>query len=243
MQRFFKRLLTPTLIICISITLATTVAGQYSRGNSPYSRFGLGDLSGSMFTPSASMGGGLAATYRSYWDVNLTNPASLGKLRYTAFQLGINYQHDEMSENKTGEIAQADNGNLTYISLAFPITKSWEIMRDTLRRGVPIQWGMGFNLMPYTNVSYDVAVTREVNTIDSILFNYTGAGSKYRVNWSNGFTYKGLSVGVNMGLLFGKVSNSTYINFQDSSNLLSFDDHYTIHKGTGRHTNDRVDKN
>ncbi|MCH2022087.1 MAG: hypothetical protein MK207_06355 [Saprospiraceae bacterium] len=229
MKRFFKQFLSPILIMGLNITLVTTSIGQYARGNSPYSRYGLGDLSGSMFTPNSSMGGGLCATYRSFWDVNLTNPASLGKLRYTAFQLGINYEHNEMSE-KTGEYAQADNGNLTYVSLAFPITKSWEIIRDTLRRGIPIQWGMGFNLMPYTNVSYDVSVTRKVSSIDSVLFNYTGEGNKYRVNWSNGFTYKGFSLGGNVGLIFGKLSNSTFINFQDSSNKYSYDDQYTVNE-------------
>ena len=117
------------------ITLGTTLVAQYSRGNSPYSRYGLGDLTGSLFTVNGSMGGGLAGTYRSYWDVNLSNPAGLGMLRFTSFQIGLDYRHSELSENSTNQTAQADNGNLTYISLAFPITRSWEVMMDTLRRG------------------------------------------------------------------------------------------------------------
>ncbi len=202
--------------------------GQYARGNSPYSRYGLGDLRGSLFTPNASMSGGLSATYRSYWDINLANPASLGKLRFTSFQLGIDYQHSELSEKNTGKTAQADNGNLSYISMAFPITKSWEVMRDTLRRGVPVQWGMGFSLSPYSFVNYDVSVIREVAGIEDIRFNYTGEGAKYRVNWSNGFTYKGISAGANLGLLFGKISNSTYIDFQDSTHSTAFDEQFVV---------------
>lgn len=224
MQQLFKQLFTPSLILCLLGIMVTTSFGQYSRGNSPYSRYGLGDLKGLLFAPNASMSGGLAATYRSYWDVNLTNPASLGKLRYTSFQLGLDYQHSELSEKNTGLTAQADNGNLTYISLAFPITKSWEVMRDTLRRGVPIQWGMGFSLMPYSQVNYDVAVVRKVGAVPNVEFNYKGEGNKYRVNWSNGITYKGFSVGANLGLLFGKIDNSTIINFKDSAYIFAYDE-------------------
>lgn len=227
MQQLFKQTfrptLTPVLILLLMGSMMNTSLGQYARGNSPYSRYGLGDLRSTFFAPNASMSGGLASTYRSYWDVNLTNPASLGKLRFTAFQLGIDYQHSELSEKSTGLSAVADNANLSYITLAFPITKSWEVMRDTLRRGVPIQWGMAFSLMPYSFVNYDVSVKRTVETIPNVLFNYTGNGNKYRVNWSNGFSYKGISAGANLGLLFGKTSNSTYINFKDSAYAISYD--------------------
>jgi hypothetical protein len=212
------------LAFFLLITLGTTVMAQYSRGNSPYSRYGLGDLTGSLFTVNGSMGGGLAGTYRSYWDVNLSNPAGLGMLRFTSFQIGLDYRHSELSENSTNQTAQADNGNLTYISLAFPITRSWEVMMDTLRRGAAVQWGMGFSLSPYSFVGYDVEVFRTINDIPDIRYNYKGEGSKYRVNWSNGITYKGFSIGANVGLLFGKISNTTFIDFQDSTHSLAFDD-------------------
>lgn len=228
MQQLFKQTFTPFLVLLLIGTMVTASFGQYSRGNSPYSRYGLGDLKGSLFTPNASMSGGLSATYRSYWDINLANPASLGKLRYASFQLGLDYRHSVLSEKSTGLTSQADNGNLTYLTLAFPITKSWEIMRDTLRRGVPVQWGMAFSLMPYSEVNYDVAVTRDVGSIQNVLFNYTGEGNKYRVNWSNGVTYKGFSAGLNAGLLFGKISNSTYIDFQDSAYALAYDEQLLV---------------
>ncbi len=63
------------------LAISLEASAQYARGNSPYSRYGLGDLRGSNFAPNAAMSGGQAAIYRSYWDVNLANPASYGKLR------------------------------------------------------------------------------------------------------------------------------------------------------------------
>ena len=114
-------------LIVLLTSMQSPVQAQYARGNSPYSKYGLGDLFSGMLPVNQSMAGAMAATYRDYWGVNLVNPASLGKLRFTAFQLGLNYEHHELSERSTGLTAQADNGNLTSISLAFPITKSWEV--------------------------------------------------------------------------------------------------------------------
>ncbi len=226
MQRILNPIIKYTFVALLLVATSSIIQAQYAKGNSPYSRYGFGDLSNGMLVANQSMGGGMAATYRNFWNVNLVNPASLGSLRFTAFQLGINYEHHALSEKNTGLTAVADNGNLNYISLAFPITKSWEILKDTLRRGVPIQWGMGFSLLPYSSRNYDVSVKRTVGTIPNVKFNYKGSGNKYRVNWANGFTYKGLSAGANIGLLFGKVSNSTIIDFQDSSYILGYDERF-----------------
>ena len=182
MLKHFKQPYILLFTLLLILSYAELAQGQYARGYSPYSRYGLGDLSGSLFAPNASMSGGLSATYRSYWDYNLANPASLGKLRFTSFQVGIDYQHSELTEKNTNKTAQADNGNLSYVSLAFPITKSWEVMRDTLRRGVPVQWGMGVSLTPYSFVNYDVSLVSQVAGIDDVRFNYTGEAAKYRVN-------------------------------------------------------------
>ncbi len=96
-------------------------------------------------------------------------------------------------------------------------------MRDTLRREIPIQWGMGFSLVPYSNVGYDVAVTRNLTGVDDVEFNYTGEGNKYRVNWSNGITYKGFSAGANLGLLFGQITNREIVRFNDPAYIYDYD--------------------
>lgn len=225
MHRIFYPFTASTLLLMLALLLGiTTVEAQYARGNSPYSRYGFGDLASSMMITDQSMGGGMAATQRSYWNVNLVNPASLGQLHRTAFQVGLNYEHHALNEKSTGLSATANNGNLSYLSLAFPITKSWQVRGDTLRRGEPVQWGMGFSLMPYSSRSYDVSVVRSVGDIPNVNFNYQGNGNRYRINWSNGVTYKGLSVGANVGLLFGQVNDITSIDFQDSSYVFGYDE-------------------
>jgi len=224
MHRLFGHIITTLILTLLTVVSIEDAKAQYAKGNSPYSRYGFGDLHSNMLLPNQSMSGGMAATYRNFWNINLVNPASLGQLRFTSFQVGLNYEHHELHEKSTGLYARADNGNLGYLSLAFPITKSWKIRRDTLRRGAPVQWGMGVSLMPYSTTTYDVTVLRDVGTIPNVEFNYTGNGTRYRVNWSNGVTYKGISAGANLGLLFGKLTNTTAIDFQDSSYSLAFDE-------------------
>ncbi|MCP4443245.1 MAG: hypothetical protein GY810_30445 [Aureispira sp.] len=212
------------LLILVCLSSVQLMSGQYIKSNSPYSRYGLGDLHSLNFAGTSSMAGGMGATYRSYWETNLTNPASLSKLRFTSFEVGLFYKHSELSERNTGLKAKSDDGNLANLSLAFPITRSWEIMRDTLRRGVPVQWGMAFSLTPFSTTSYDVSVSRGLAGIDTVNYNYLGTGNLYRVNWGNGLGYKGFSLGFNLGMVFGKNTYISNISFQDSSYNYGFDE-------------------
>lgn len=204
------------LLLFISQGSTLVEAQSYTRRNSPYSRYGLGDMFGTQFTPQLSTGGAFAATYNSVWDVNLTNPASLAQLQSTTFDVGLFYKHSQLTES-TGQKAAANDGNMAYLSLSFPITRSWEIETDTLRRGIPIQWGMGFSLLPHSTVGYDARITRNIPEIGNIEYRYAGEGTRFRTNWANAVRYKGVSVGANLGLLFGSVYQRNVITFRDSA--------------------------
>ncbi len=220
------RILTKNAILLLGMVLSTIAslnAQTFTRGNSPYSRYGLGDLHSFQFVPSASMGG-MKGAYNSVTEFNPANPASLGFLRYTAFDMGAFYQHSILNENSTGNTARANDGNLSYVALSFPITRAWEIEQDSLRRGLPIQWGMGFSLSPHSTVAYSARVTRNLAEIGDVAYQYSGEGTRYRVNWANGVSYKGLSLGANLGFLFGTVNDLNTIDFQDSAYIYAFDE-------------------
>jgi hypothetical protein len=203
-----------------------------TRRNSPYSRYGLGDVYSLNLMPNQMMGGAFSATYGNTHDINLQNPAGLGQLRYTAFELSGYYQRAKLSENGTNGDAtfNSNDGNLAYLSLAFPITRTWERRRakaakDTTLadKSFPVQWGMSFGLLPHSRVAYDVAVVRSLDNIGEVKYNYVGQGSRFRVNWGNGFRYKNFSLGANVGFVFGTVSDQTIVDFQDSTYNFAFD--------------------
>lgn len=186
----------------------------FTRGNSPYSRYGMGDLYSLSFSPVAA--NGLGAAYNSYNDINLVNPASLSELRHIAFDIGAYYKHSWLRENSTAKTAEANDGNLSYLSVAFPIWRPWKFEKDTLRRAPKIHWGMSLGLFPHSTIGYSVQVIRKLDNIGDVLYTYEGSGSRFLVNWGNGWKYKGFSFGANVSFLFGKTSTAALENFIDT---------------------------
>lgn len=225
------------LIFSISLLLAILLfqdlqAQTFTRRNSPYSRYGIGDMYSTQFLPGLSTAGAFSATYNSAWDFSISNPASLGQIQSTTFDIGVFYKHSQLREKSTGLSGAANDGNISFLSIAFPITRSWEVERDTLRRGVPIQWGMSFSLLPHSTTAYDVRVIRNLTDIGNVQYKYTGEGTRFRANWGNGIRYKGLSAGANIGVLFGTINDKTTITFLDSAYTYAFSNRIQTEENT-----------
>lgn len=207
---------------CQSLTYGQ--GANETRLNSPYSRYGLGNIYSLSYLPNMGMGGGMAATYSSLYDVNLQNPASLGKLRKTSLEVAGYYSSAILTESTPTiyQKATSNDGNMSYLSIAFPITHSWLKERDTTRKFAPIQWGMALSVQPHSQTGYDVAITRTIPTIGDVNYNYIGQGNRFRLNWGNGFRYKNLSVGFNLGWLLGKTTDKNRVTFQDSAYTFAY---------------------
>lgn len=59
--------------------------------NSPYSRYGLGDIVPSQNTINRAMGG-ISAAYHDYQSINFTNPASYANISLVTYDLGLEIQ-------------------------------------------------------------------------------------------------------------------------------------------------------
>ena len=197
------------------------------KSNSPYSRFGLGDPVDQFFVHSAAMGG-LSAAFHNPYYLNLQNPASLARLRATAFETGIFGRYSVLQ----GE-GQTDNnwgGNLQYMALGFPIQNPINKALD--RRLTPFSWGMSFSLVPFTQVGYSVEVeTQGEEGVEGTQNILKGSGGTYRVVWGNGFRYKNFSAGINLGYYFGKIKNNRRIEFDSLE--VSFDAEFLTELSVG----------
>ncbi len=178
------------------------------KNNSPYSRLGMGNLVNQNF---ASLNGmsNLAASFQSSTHANLLNPASLPYLTATAFEMGmrVNYANLQSENEETG----VWSGSLGYISLAFPMFNP--ISEALTRKESNVDWGMSFALVPYSIVGYDIETTTMLPDIGQIFTRFSGSGTTYRFMWGNGIRYKKLSVGVNVGYIFGKQSREQTVDF------------------------------
>ncbi len=181
------------------------------KDNSPYSRFGFGDIADNNFVASQTMGG-LGATFHSGYDINVVNPASLAYLRATSFDIGIQARNSSFTE-RNGNQAEIWTGNISYISFAFPLQN---VVNDILdRKKRDYSFGMGFTLKPFTRVGYDVSSTILLDDIGAVERNFQGSGGIFDFTWSTGFRYKQFSAGVNLGYLFGQNLTQNIIRLAD----------------------------
>lgn len=203
------------------LSFITCVMMAQPKINSPYSRFGLGDLYDQNLIAPMSLGN-LAATYHDPYHVNILNPASLGFQATTAFETGAHAKRTTLIENDVKRPTWS--GNLNYLSLAFPMFNAINDIID--RRERKLFWGMNVVLLPYSYVGYDITDQTIFPPTDTLERQYTGTGGTYRLMWSNGWRYKSFSAGITAGHTFGKLSYTRQIDFVESTPK-SFDDNFT----------------
>ncbi|MBM3405595.1 MAG: hypothetical protein FJY10_12000 [Bacteroidetes bacterium] len=181
--------------------------------SSPYSRFGLGDLSTENNPWNLSLGS-LTYSLRSPVHINPSNPASLTAIDSLSFIFEggltgtfVQLRTTDMSEN-------ANYASLGYLQAGFPVTKWWKT---------------GLGILPFTDIGYNVATSDTMPDVGTITRLYSGAGGINRLFWSNGFRIlKNLSVGFNTSLYFGNISAERVVLFPDSAYMLNFRDRSDI---------------
>ncbi len=192
-----------------------TLDNDPPKTNSPYSLIGLGDLSPQNYIHSLGMGG-LGASFNDPYMVNLVNPASIGFLKSTAFEIGAFARFANLDTRSTEINTYA--GNFSYMSIGFPVKNQVNIELD--RRPPLVDWKMNFALTPFSTVGYNINSRSPVeNTeMDSLSTQFTGKGGTYKVAWTNAVEYKDLSVGLDIGYFFGNIINETTAQFDSLSN-------------------------
>jgi len=185
--------------------------------SSPYSRYGIGDMTGKGTGQHFAIGGTSIAMQNDttpYFFINTGNPASFSNMRLTTAELGAKYNRVLLQSSTTQKTIH--NASLAYISLAFPIYKKW--------------WGMGIGLVPFSSVGYKVSDHQEILNVGDVDFLYEGTGGINQLYFGNGIkplaaikkiknkkAWEGLALGINASYLFGNFENSRRSIFPGSS--------------------------
>lgn len=171
--------------------------------NSPYSRYGLGQLHGENLNTATLSMGGLSIGVHDPTAVNPANPASYGSLDSSSFlfELGV---AGNITSLKTTQLSESGyDATLSYIFAGFPITR-W--------------WRSGVGIMPYSKIGYNVEVVIEVENFSDVVHSFTGDGGLNQIFWGNGFNIsKNFRAGVDITYLFGQSSRSSMIYYPDSA--------------------------
>ncbi|MCX6318191.1 MAG: hypothetical protein NTW29_12930 [Bacteroidetes bacterium] len=211
-----------TLLISVFCT-SQSVSAQ---DNSPYSRYGIGDLVPSTNITTRGMGG-ITAAYADMLTINFNNPASYASFfairesktkklssGRAILDIGVNMDSRTLREKSTNAKFVASNALFSYVQVGLPIKKDW---------------GVSFGLRPVSRISYNMFRTERLKDpltglpIDSAYTTFTGDGGSYLVSMGTGFSVfskvytdsakngmeEKLSIGFNAGYMFGKKDYST----------------------------------
>jgi hypothetical protein len=202
----------------IFIFVIFTATCTFAQVNAPYSRYGVGEFSPPQNIVSRTMGGistgfvDVSGFLPYAQSINLTNPAALGSLglNTTIFDFGLDVDRRTLKSKTTSQKYSANNANIAYIQLGFPITP-----KRMLKKGNA--WGVAFGLKPLSKISYKIQENIRVPGIDSTSTLFEGAGGINQVNISTGVRIKNLSFGLTTGYSFGNRDISSRKNFNNDT--------------------------
>ncbi len=204
----------------LSLLVSSFALTTWAQENSPYSRYGIGDLVPNQNIVNRGMGG-ISIAYADFGligaplNINMVNPASLGGLSNTRnfsntiFDLGGEVDFRTLKSSTTSDKYASRNLDMSYLQVAFPIsTKKME------KKG--FGWGLAFGLRPISRINYKIEEFRRDPNVDSINSLYEGTGGLSQINLSTGIKKIGqgkhkneFSFGVSSGLTFGNKDIST----------------------------------
>ncbi|GAB4328043.1 MAG: outer membrane protein transport protein [Bacteroidales bacterium] len=189
----------------LTVLPAATIVNGQSVISSPYSAFGLGNLSDPNNTRFRGMGN-LSIGMRDYFTVNPSNPASYSAFDSTSFVFegAVKGFYNTLETNEISE--PASSATLEHLLFGFPVTK-W--------------WHSSFGLLPYSSVGYHVTDVDDHPDLKTVKYTFEGEGGLNRVYWGHSIRpVNWLSLGVNASYLFGSINKIQKVVFPDTVNVL-----------------------
>ncbi|MES2064086.1 MAG: hypothetical protein V4456_19335 [Bacteroidota bacterium] len=189
------------ILFLFTATALGVKAQSTATTSSPYSRYGLGDISPMLMPQNIAMGGIGVATNRinGFYSVNPLNPASYSSIGLTVIDIGV-YSNFSTLE-KTGSASQKNsNFRLSHIAFGIPVSKRSAI---------------AFGLMPYSELGYSyrqatpnfgTGLPADTNAVN-YLYNGDGGLSKFYLGYGIGIG-KHLSIGANISYIFGNLKET-----------------------------------
>ena len=200
------------IIAIVFLVASYEVSFSQLNYNSPYSRFGIGDIQHQGLGYSRGMGG-LGTSFATQDYINFQNPALVQATKQTIFDIGIEGQYRNLSSDY-GTSSSFD-GTLSYFATTFS-------GQENSRKWYSGRYSLGLGLMPYSIVDYNVTSNVSIQGSDneSLTISDKGNGIINKALIINSFNiinpknqskhYKtSLSAGLESSYLFGKIDRST----------------------------------
>lgn len=213
--------------IVIAIVCFATV-GLYAQDGtvSPYSVFGIGDLRTTSTVENQMMGG--MGVFTDSIHINLQNPAAYGELgleqnnKVGLVNYTVGISNRQLRLKSFTEEQSSSVTNVDYLALGFSLGKGL---------------GMGFGIMPYSSVGYNLVDERQSGS-QPLTNVFSGEGGLNRVFYSIGYQFiKDFSIGVTANFNYGTLESERLQQIEDvqfgtfdrrTSRVNGFDFNYAI---------------
>jgi len=186
------------LLIFVLILCGSIKTSAQNHLNSPYSRFGLGDLMPRTSAGIASMGG-TGYTFQSATTVNFCNPASYMGFDTLSFLLdaAFSWKNHTLTASSTQKGATL---KFDYLSAGFSFARWWKT---------------AIGIQPYSIMNYSITEEKTIDTAKQTL-SYIGDGGINEIFWGNSFRlFKNFSLGVNVSVLVGIYAKNRIIEWDN----------------------------
>ena len=192
--------------------MGAVAANAQSSTNSPYTRYGLGELSNQAFAHNAAMGG-IGYALRSSEQINVMNPASYSAVDSLSFMFDVGMSLKSSNYQENGYKTNAKNASFDYLAMQF-------------RLHPRLGFAVGFT--PYSNVGYKFNRSTGIENSDDVTLTNTfyGDGGLQQISGGLGFKIlNNLSVGANIGYLYGSINYQTLATFDNGGDqTLTYND-------------------
>lgn len=173
--------------------------------DSPYSRFGIGNIATRSPNARQQAMGGIGNAISSNRFVNPANPATYARFDSLSFLFNVGFNATAVTYTTASQTENGNTAGLTYFSAGFPVTK-W--------------WRAGIGLIPASRIGFNVVVPGVSEQGIAYNKSYEGKGGLNQLYFGNAFKVsKNLSLGLNFNYTFGKSTTASFLYFPDSTHM------------------------
>jgi len=166
--------------------------------SSPYSRYGLGNIKGSLLPQFRAMGGISTAVGKvtGFNNINMQNPASYAGINLTTIDIGMSASVTSLTRNSLSE--SSFNSTFSHLAFAAPVTR---------------RSALSFGILPYSDLGYNYRNTVKVDTT-TLNQLYEGEGGLSKAYLGYGYRFGDhLRIGGNIEYIFGNLQTSRATEF------------------------------
>ena len=188
-----------TIVAVAAVLMGQQASGQSSSINaySPYTFYGIGDIS----TPGSAIlrsMGGAGIGFRSAYTINSMNPASYSMIGQNSFLFNFGMEGTNVYSKSATTGTSFNTFNVRDVSIEFPVA-----------RGL----GVAFSVTPYSQVGYRISKIDDrpeiVANLGHVSYNYDGSGGVSQFKLGAGWAiHPRFSIGADMIYYHGKISRA-----------------------------------